>query len=448
MKDIYEMLNEAEIDLNKYEEIPLNDLEKKKLKKALKSKLNIKKTYGKKIVTIAAIAAFLLITGIVGLSSNPSFASKIPLIGGIIRDKAGYGNSEFDNYTDVLNQSLDINGYKITLKEVALDDNEIRIATTVESNEILTSEMLMTDMPKVCINGKWLNAGGSATQEKDDNVYLTIDKLDIIGKNIPEKLSLKVVYNVITVIDPKTGNELTSVKGPWEFNFNVSKEKIVAKTKKYKINKTLSMSSGNTMELKNLILSPLSTSLSFKTNSFNEYFNFIIRDDKGRELITEESSCSSGGIMGTGRSVGNMSFSSVLKDAKVLTFIPIELDKGRLIPNELVEVNNKYPLLLHQDKKNTIKVSKVEKKDDGIYVEYTTDGISTELQKYGICLFDENKNPLQLDKSKGNLEKPSYKGENFTAVFKNNGSNKLFIGAYDIRNIIIHEDKSFKIKLD
>lgn len=311
----------------------------------------------------------------------------------------------------------------------------------------------MTNQPKVYINGKCLNTGGAGTKETDDdNIYLTIDELDIIGKNIPEKLSLKVVYDALTIVDPKTGIGLKSVKGPWEFNFNVSKEKIAAKTKKYKVDRTLTMSSGATMELKDLTLSPLSTSLSFKLSSYNKFFNFIIKDDKGRELIFEGSSCSSGTILGIEHNLGDISYSSVLKDAKTLTFIPYsELsikDKEKLVPNEFIEVNDKFPLILHQDEKNLIKVKSVERKDDGIYVEYTTEGVSTELQKYGLCLFDENNNVLELDYLKGNLNKPSYKGENLIAVFKNNGSNKLFIGAYNINNKQIYEDKSFRIKLD
>lgn len=48
MKNDYELLNEVKVDFDKYDDIELNELEKKKMKNRLKAKINSKKKSTKK----------------------------------------------------------------------------------------------------------------------------------------------------------------------------------------------------------------------------------------------------------------------------------------------------------------------------------------------------------------------------------------------------------------
>lgn len=449
MKDAYEMLNDVQIDLKEYDESPLNDIEKKKIKNTLKKKIKPKKSLGKKVAMAAGV---LLLVSIVGYNSNPSFASNIPLVGGIIKEITGYGNSDFDKYTNVIDQSVELNGFKVTLKEVVLDDNELRIATTFDSKDKDIKHKFLTLHPKVYINGKWLNVGGGGRKHtEDDGSYLTIDNLDIMKEDIPKNISMKVVYEGVKVIDPDTGKEIENVKGPWEFKFNVSKEKITAETRSYKIGKNLSTPGGGKMELEKLTSSPLTTGISFKLRDKDEFYNFIIRDDKGRELIAEGLGYRTHSMFMRNSYSGNMKYSAIPRDSKTLTFIPYfthSTDKREIEKNGLLEVKDKFPMTITQNEKNKIIISKIETKDDEVYVEYITEGLSLELQKYNLNIYDENKNLLERDFSKGNVDKVMDKGEKITAVFKNKGSKRFFIGTDKMNNIEIHEDKSFEVKLD
>ena len=98
MKDSLEYLNDVEIDLTEYDEQPLNDIEKQKMKRNFRESLGKKKTSNsKKLALKASTIIALLAVGVVSFGvCFPTYADKIPGLKEVIL---------------FLNRNNDIDGY-------------------------------------------------------------------------------------------------------------------------------------------------------------------------------------------------------------------------------------------------------------------------------------------------------------------------------------------------
>ncbi|MGM9987206.1 MAG: DUF4179 domain-containing protein, partial [Bacillaceae bacterium] len=91
MKDIYDYLNEIDVDADEFEEMDVTDFEKMKLKKQLKNKMRQGNQHKwKRKLTAISIALSVMLSGIIGLSFTAS-ADGIPFIGDLFKyfDKEG-----------------------------------------------------------------------------------------------------------------------------------------------------------------------------------------------------------------------------------------------------------------------------------------------------------------------------------------------------------------------
>lgn len=292
MKDIYDLLNYVEVDLEEYDENQLNDLERKNIKKKLHHDIKNKRYNFRKISKYVAISlAILTLIGIATFKVNPTFARTIPLIGTLIKNSYGYNTNEFDKYTSVINKTIEKNGLKVTLDEVVLDDNNLIIASTFKSNEKLPKSSVPATMSlQLFINGKRINVsgGGGGSKFVDDYTYVAVDKLNVSNVKIPNNVSIKIVYENF-VIYQEDQKDFKTINGPWEFEFNVSKNEIQNKTNTIKINKNLKFKDID-MDIKNITITPISTTIFFDfkrdmpVDSMCDPLYFIITDDKGRYL--------------------------------------------------------------------------------------------------------------------------------------------------------------------
>ncbi len=77
MKDIYELLNDIDIDENEFEEMKVSEIEKARIKKLLKKSIHKKDNGYRKVIKIASCAVLCL-----GIFSTifPSYASEVHLV--------------------------------------------------------------------------------------------------------------------------------------------------------------------------------------------------------------------------------------------------------------------------------------------------------------------------------------------------------------------------------
>ncbi|MCG7336754.1 DUF4179 domain-containing protein [Sporosarcina sp. ACRSM] len=215
MKDIYELLNDAKIDDQDIEEMPVTELEKAKVKNALKQSISKKKKRkGWKTNVVAAAAVIGLTITTVGLTF-PAYAGNIPIIGDIFRfldnDKTGM----YDNYKEFsteMNLTQESNGIKITVNDAVFDGETVAITYSIDSDHDLGEELTI-DMAD--IKGSNGRAGTSKITKIDDNHYVGLDRITPIGLT-SETVHIKWNINNLYLMD--TGNE---VKGKWKFAFSL-----------------------------------------------------------------------------------------------------------------------------------------------------------------------------------------------------------------------------------
>lgn len=456
MKDIYDLLNYVEVDLEEYDETQLNDLERKKIKKKLQHSIKNKRYNFRRIIKYVAISlAILTLIGIATFKANPTFARTIPLIGTLIKNSYGYNTNEFDKYTSVINKTIEKNGLKVTLDEVVLDDNSLIIASTFKNNEKLPKSSLPATMSlQLFINGKLINVsgGGGGSQFIDDYTYVAVNKLDVHNIKIPNNVNIKIVYENF-VIYQKNQKDFKTINGPWEFEFNVSKNEIQNKTNTIKINKNLKFKDID-MDIKNITITPISTTIFFDfkrdmpVDSMCDPLYFIITDDKGRYLRY------TGGYFLPNKDKINydnketpsfLSFSAVPSDSRKLYITPY-YDSFNSKPTEPMLYSDDLPIILKQNNESKITISNVQRKNGKIYVDYRAEGICFGIPGNLLYLYDDNKKELDIE-DVGNSRKIDNNKDIITKIFKDRNGGNIYVGTLNMKDVIILKDSKFTIDL-
>jgi hypothetical protein len=455
MKDVYELLNDVDIDLSQYEEVELSDIEKKHIKKRLHQSLKVG-IIPKVSKVVAAVLCIIVISGFTLVKTAPTFAVGIPVVGDIIKHMTGYDYAEFDKYTSVINKAVDKNGVKITLNEVMMDKNQLRIATTFKSTEKLKDKVLFMESPKIFINGKQLNPNSGGTgQLVDDNTFLDVATFDIHDVKIPANISMKVVYDKFQIGDGLQ-KDTKIIPGPWEFQFNVSKSEIEKSSKVIKLNRSIN-SNSEKISIKDLSITPLTTNLSYKFSG-EDFIRFIIKDDKGKELVLEGGGCETEGMfVSLSRGYkGYENFSAVSKEVKKLYITPYfnygntkegKEGKGKAVKTEPVKWNNET-VTLKQDDNNKIIVSKIQRKDGRVYVDYKTEGISVNIQKYRLYLYNSSRERLNITLDEGgNIANLRDSEDMIHAVFIDKGNGDIYVGTDNMADVSVIKDSEFTVDL-
>lgn len=425
MKNIYEALNEVEIDLSMYEEEKLSILEEKRILNNVLKNIRKKGTAKKKRIVVAAII-FLLAASSLTIIANPTFAQNSSIIKKFV-SRFLSGNSEsIDNYVSQIGQSKTINGAKITLKEVVLDNNAVTIAYIIEGAK---DTVRMEDT--VYINGEELERswGSGVYEYEDENKVIVLSEHGVIGTEIPEVVNLKINTYALA-----TSNKTV------EFNISISKEKLNAVSNKIKLDKVLNSGIG-TLKIKEFSTTPINTYITYETDKITPW-GLLIKD-KDEKYIEEIGGQRS--MVDNGNPLcyeGIMRFAPINEVAKEVTVIPY-LRLGKISKDLEPTKWEGKSIELKQGDNCKIIISSVEKMQDKILVKYKIEGEAKNLQSRTLKLFDGNKNEMPRAKQRSNTE--SFDGE-ITEEFQGVSSD-IYIGASAMDNIIVFEELQFKVQI-
>jgi len=425
MKNIYEALNEVEIDLSMYGEEKLSILEEKRIMNNVLKNIRKKGTAKKKRIVVAVII-FLLAASSLTIIANPTFAQNSSIIKKFV-SRFLSGNSEsIDNYVSQIGQSKTINGAKITLKEVVLDNNAVTIAYIIEGAK---DTVRIEDT--VYINGEELERswGSGVYEYEDENKVIVLSEHGVVGTEIPEVVDLKINTYALAASNKTV-----------EFNMTVSKEKLNAVSNKIKLDKVLNSGIG-TLKIKEFSTTPINTYITYETDKIMPW-GLLIKDKDGNyieEIGGQRSMVDNGNPLCY---EGIMRFTPINKVAKEVTVIPY-LRLGKINKDlEPMKWEGKS-IELKQGGNSKIIISSVEKTQDKILVKYKIEGEAKNLQSRTLKLFDGNKNEIPRAKQRSNTE--SFDGE-ITEEFQGVSSD-IYIGASAMDNIIIFEELQFKVQI-
>ncbi|MGE1047684.1 DUF4179 domain-containing protein [Bacillus sp. GMs2/1] len=232
MKDIYELLNDIDIDEKELEEIEASEIEKEKVKRNVKQSIRTKKKMKswKKGVAAGSILVGLSVATL-GIGF-PTYAGGLPIVGDIFRfldnGRTGlYENSKTDagkimephynykQYTTVLNMTKESKGIKITINDAIFDGKTVSINYSIESNRDLGENPSTLDF--LTIKGAGTQSGSNKITKVADRKYTGLIKTssDLVGS---KETIVNVEWNVQSIAILETEEE---IKGDWNFNINL-----------------------------------------------------------------------------------------------------------------------------------------------------------------------------------------------------------------------------------
>lgn len=271
MKDIYELLNN--IDIDEIEEMEVNDIEKERIKKKVRKsiKVNKKKSIGK---IAASIGGVIIISTLI---AKPTIAQNIPVIGGLMSEVLDV-NKEFENYTETIGITQVKNGVEVTLQNVAIDDNLLFMDLIIKDNnkpidEYSDEAMLDISNTKINVNNKEV-IGSAYGINKDSNTVEVLKFLELDG-----------ITNSNTVNVNIDINNLLSSNSNFNINFSIERSKQNELTINKNINKEINFKDME-VKIKNVKITPLTISIDStqKVNEEENYIDYIILDENGQEL--------------------------------------------------------------------------------------------------------------------------------------------------------------------
>ncbi|OWW09303.1 anti-sigma factor [Bacillus sp. MB353a] len=234
MKDIYELLNDIDIDEKELEEIEASEIEKEKVKRNVKQSIRAKKKMKswKKGVAAASILVGLSVATL-GIGF-PTYAGGLPIVGDILRfldnGRTGlYENSKNDagkimephynykQYTTVLNMTKESKGIKIMINDAIFDGKTVSINYSIESNRDLGENPSTLDF--LTIKGAGTQSGSNKITKVADRKYTGLIKTssDLVGS---KETIVNVEWNVQSIAILETEEE---IEGDWNFNINLKR---------------------------------------------------------------------------------------------------------------------------------------------------------------------------------------------------------------------------------
>jgi hypothetical protein len=313
MMDKYKVLNNEEIQFDKYDEIKTDN---EKMKKLIKSKLKSRKQANKKLM-VASISATLILGSVV-LTNERTWAYVDRLVNHIeyFLDK-DYGL--FDKYKFEGNQSLEQDGLILNLGDVMLDDRQLIVSLGIDYSNFnlekhgFNKKEFMPDIPLITIgNLSFPGQGGSINprnvrgEDKKEILY-TIDltsidtdgdglcdtDLELLDKLEENKdYNLKIEFNNFDIGESKTepGRWLSKEFGKWEFNTNLNISNLSNDMEIIDINKVIDINEGdikNKLTIKEVRISPVSgkVTMNIEGDASPDTYSLLVTDENGKNLI-------------------------------------------------------------------------------------------------------------------------------------------------------------------
>ncbi|KZD29804.1 DUF4179 domain-containing protein [Bacillus cereus] len=213
MKDIYELLNDIDIDEKELKEIEASEIEKEKVKRNLKQSIRTKKKMKswKKGVAAASILVGVSVA-MLGIGF-PTYAGGLPIVGDIFRFLDNGRTGLYENYKEFsteLNMTRESNGVKVTINDAVFDGRTITITYSIESDKDLGEKPNVFGYPQVM----GFNGGGGSSQVTKVGEKKYVGMTTMSGNSSKRLDVANVWWDMEEIEMDYKGN---SIKGDWNF---------------------------------------------------------------------------------------------------------------------------------------------------------------------------------------------------------------------------------------
>ncbi|NFG39684.1 DUF4179 domain-containing protein [Clostridium botulinum] len=415
----------------------------------------------RKVISIAIICFCVLFTSIgIGITTTAN-ALGLP-IKDFIAEIMGLSH-QYSDYASDVNITKESNGVNFTITSVLYDGYKLKIAYKVEGTVVDSLEKLAKLSSflntKVSVNGKEVNLTSGYSKPINSNTIGGINILDINDSIYDNSFMGLTQLDILDTFsfNISIGDEVDGEKYKWDFNIPISSEKIKSKIEEYSLNTIV-----GDYKIKKVIVTPITTYISgtFKNSKDKiSIMNYIVLDDKGREVKIDNCNESTG--------FGGAKFRCEIlnndSELKSLTFIPYK-NKQHYSPEEMPSTD---------EEAKEFKKSYAEKLQKKISLTLNEDGFNftgdSELNIIKVVreenktkIYYETKYPtmvnLRLDISEDDLKMAINDVENIESIEPGIGAvilngileNKTYNFIYDSpdKSLEVYEDKAVTIKLE
>lgn len=410
-----------------------------------------------KIALVAAVVTTISATTVLA-SSTPAVKN---MINGIVSyfdntketrylsDKAS-----FEKFNTSIGVSTEDKGIKLTVDNIATDDNFMNIFYTIESPDPidlfseddeakLFEAFLSTPFLDIKINGK--EAKHSNNNDIDayfqgDKVLKVMSRFNVSQINLPEKFNIEI-----------STDEIFRTKGNWTIAASIDKSDIAVETKtvKPKIKKTIDLGDyKHNIIIDKVSISPFGNQIVISERTWNDrmFHIFAIFDDKGNNLDVLNTDMQGGGF---GKVTNSFEFTKGNISMEYITLVPIKFDESGKAKMEKDDIN-KLPITFKSNNTGSRVIDSIEFDKNVIRIKYHNDGV--QLWDPAFQFYDADGNDLDLGSSGITTAVDRQTGE-FTQILtfadKNLDFSKIAkIGTFSgIQNIELLKDQSIKLNL-
>ncbi|SFB41205.1 DUF4179 domain-containing protein [Clostridium frigidicarnis] len=453
MKDIYELLNDIDIDFDHIEKVELSEIERQRGKKKLMNSIKKKKINTKKICVAAAAIAVIGVTSIT--ISNPTFAKNIPFIGNLVQNQLISTNVEYENYMNILGQTKSNEGIDVTFENAIVDNNILFLSFVVKNNNEPISEKFLEAMlvgSNIKINNENINASGSSSHEIiDENTVRILDQIQLKYDELPKNFDVDIdVSNVFGKI------------GDWGVKFSMDTKEVKKNTYVENMDKNFEVN-GIGVNVNEITISPLTTNIKYYVKNEDEkiHMDFLVLDQDGNEVkgSTGRSTTEECEDFVKGRIDWSMNYISN-ENIKELTLIPIYYngnsydnkavnDNKQVIGMNNVHLQDFKPLGFKLTESLSIDVNSCTVDGDNLIVKYDYKYNGKKIVKPSNYddIFIKSNNTL-LDPIEDYETGEKYKDRNTNVrVYKIGDAKNIEIGSYNETSKVLFEKEAFKAHL-
>lgn len=285
MKDVYQMLNEVDVDTMEYDIPELTRFEKKRMKKRIKKKIQKRTTKSRSKLWAISAAALIILS--LGIGMQPTALAKMPILGPLLEQYLGTDDGQtLESYKTILGQSIENEQGTITLNEVIIDEGRLLINSTFETRSDNVKLENVNPFPAIFINGEEVSGnGGGDVQQLGDSTYSLFSSMDVQALDLGKPLDIKIIYEGMV---PSMWD-----KEEWTFEFTASGETLLAVSKTIPINQQFSLKNGQRVVVEELYLTPVSSTLKYRLYSNNDLdyefdVRLLVEDEMGKIYEPQE----------------------------------------------------------------------------------------------------------------------------------------------------------------
>ncbi|QIB68110.1 DUF4179 domain-containing protein [Aminipila butyrica] len=288
MKDIYDFFNDVDIEVNEFQPMEADELEKSRIKKRVREKIqehspesgSKKRIHGK-----VAAAAVLFATGIGCFGwAFPSYAKEVPVIGDIFRFLDGGTTGIYDLYQEKalnIDMTKAAKGIEVTLNQGVYDGRTLSLTYTIKTGKDLGEDLyLREDIEVPSVTGY---GGSQQLKQVSPGVYVGQSNYNLFTeKEERNALSFRWVVSSIESLGEEGFSEEKAVD--CNFNYNVTLKAMDSKSLELADNHSTIQKVR--INIERLTMTPINTILYYSEESPKQLSDYVgldweIKDDLG-----------------------------------------------------------------------------------------------------------------------------------------------------------------------